>query len=184
MLTFSDISRHRYGVIYLTVGLLVCLIVSWMLLVPKGPAGTDYKFMHCRTCKTERAYDGKDPEAKCTKCKRTVIFVPTVQSIHNPGPSRWKSFLVAAAIEAIVYMGLLVYLINPGANVEAVKYLYCNCPKCKWRLRFRETSAGKSGQCPRCRQVFEFPDLDYADTRECPAFDRAAREGWPEELPK
>lgn len=179
MLTLSGISHHRYRVIYLTTGLLVCVAAAWLLLAPRTPKAAEYKFMHCKTCETEREYDGKSTDLKCTKCKKTVTFIPTVASIKAEGNPR-KSFYVAVSLLIIAYMGLLLLLVKPRPKEVEKRFLYCNCPKCKWRLRFKETSANKDGQCPRCKKVFRFPSPEIADTKEFPTSKNEPVEAWPE----
>ena len=181
MLTLSAISKNRYRVILLCAGLVVAVVVTWLLLAPGRSRSSEYKFMHCKVCKSERAYESSFSTQKCLKCapKKEAAFVPTVSSISG-GANPWKGFSIAVALEFIVFMGLLLYVLKAKAEQVVVRMLYCNCPKCKWRLRFRETSAGKSGQCPRCKYVFKFPEAVQADTREFPSLREEPSESWSE----
>lgn len=183
MLTTSPFAQNRNRIIYLTTGLLACSGISWLLVAPdtKSKVGSDYQYMHCKTCRTERAYDSRFAELKCLKCspQKDAGYVPTVASINGPGSNPWKWFSIAVALEAIIFLGLLAYLMSPRSVAVQETFLYCNCPSCKWRLRFRERSAGKDGACPRCKRTFRFPELEQADEHEHPALQKPM-ETWPE----
>ncbi len=183
MLTLSASAQNRCRILYLTAGLLGCVGISWLLLAPsnKPNSGAEYKYMHCKTCRTERAYDLRFADLKCLKCspQKDGSYVPTVASISSAGGNPWKWFGIAVALEVILYMGLVVYLVSPRSAVIEERFLYCNCPKCKWRLRFRERSAGKDGACPRCKRTFRFPAPEQADDHEHPVLQKPL-EPWPE----
>lgn len=172
MLLLSSIAQNRFRVVYLTTGFVGSVLLAWLFLAPKSKAaGGDYKFMHCKTCRAERKYETSFAEMKCLKCtreNRDGSYVPTVASVGTSGAGPWKWFNVALAVEVILFLGLLAYALERRAATPEVEYLYCNCPYCRWRLRFKETSAGKDGMCPRCGRKFRFPEADAADVEEQP----------------
>ena len=105
------------------------------------------------------------------KCKPPKVgyFEPTEKPLGPGGRSNpWRWFYSAISVEAILFLGLLAYVIKPRQREEKENYVYCNCPHCKWRLRFRDSLLGKGGQCPRCKRLFRFPEMEEADQEEHP----------------
>jgi hypothetical protein len=64
---------------------------------------------------------------------------------------------IAAVVAAIAVIAVAGYFYfrprEAGDNPLAV----CPCPKCKRRLRYKESRAGKPAMCPRCFHKFTFP---------------------------
>jgi hypothetical protein len=135
--------------------------VSYAVLAPgihRKDAG--YKFMHCRECGFERPYDAKMAEGKCPMCRPPKVgyFTPTVERVGSSPTSPWWPFRIAATAEVVALMAGLWFTLRPRRVNEEEVSLYCRCPYCRWRLRFREAAAGKPGQCPRCKRFFRFPE--------------------------
>jgi len=166
----------RVAVLILTMGLAV--MISLLFLAPRGKKKlAEYKFMHCKQCKWEQPFKEQLLKSPCTYCpKKDGELVPTVESMRGKGGSLaaenslnpWKWFNISLLIESVLFLGGLVYILRAREKEAAVKHLYCNCPHCKWRLRFRESLVGKGGQCPRCKRLFKFPEGEEAEKEEFP----------------
>jgi hypothetical protein len=136
---------------------------SYAVLAPTAvKKGTEYKFMHCKECGFERPYEPTMADRPCPMCRPPKVgyFVPTMERIGGGTQvSPWWSFRIAAAAEVVAFMaGLWWVLSRKRPAADEGEEMYCRCPHCKWRLRFREKSAGKPGQCPRCKRFFRFPE--------------------------
>jgi hypothetical protein len=67
---------------------------------------------------------------------------------------------VAAVLAAVVLVAVAGYFFFRPREGEGDPLFVCPCPKCKRRLRFKKSRAGKPAMCPRCFHKFTFPMSD------------------------
>ena len=162
MMTIQRLVRKHIRVLLVTVVFAAVLVGTWFLM---GPIEKNLKFMHCERCKNEWPYDHVKVLQKCPRCapKHVEKMVATMKPLkENPG-TPMSRFLLFGAFEAVLFLISLYFAIRPPGGKIMENVLYCNCPHCKWRLRFKESSVGKGGVCPRCKRMFRFPELQEAD---------------------
>jgi predicted Zn-ribbon and HTH transcriptional regulator len=160
------VSFHRRQIILAGLaffGMGLAVMGTMLLLAPVSPKGSSAEFhwMHCRECGFEREYSEALAQGKCPLCKPPKVgyFEPTTKKvgIGSGHVNPWRVFNIAVGVEAIIFMAVLLYIFSARKYAKKENYFYCICPRCKWRLRFKEKAAGTPGQCPRCKKVFTFP---------------------------
>ena len=151
------------------IGLLVMLVTHGLLLPQRTVDPSKYRFMHCSECGREMTYSAKLAGKQCAQClSKTAHYVPTVESVgqgHHV-PDSMKRYVFAMSVEGVGLLAAVVYLLShPQRNRKSTVYLYCQCKKCKRRLRYRARAAGSKGICPRCNWEVAFP-LPVGEARE------------------
>lgn len=159
-------AQRRVRLVLIVLAALAGGVLTWFLLAPHQfrKKSVDYKFMHCTTCGLERPYEAAKANERCMKCQPPKVgyYEPTEHPVGANGRSNpWRWFNIAIGVEVLALLGTLFYTLRPVKDKEKQQVHWrCSCPHCNWRLRFRASLAGKSGQCPRCRRFFHFPTED------------------------
>jgi DNA-directed RNA polymerase subunit RPC12/RpoP len=65
--------------------------------------------------------------------------------------------LLAAALLLALLAGATGYLLVRAPARRAHVFLYFRCQRCRQKLRYQESKAGKPAICPRCRMRWVLP---------------------------
>jgi DNA-directed RNA polymerase subunit RPC12/RpoP len=150
------------------VGALFLAWVAFMVFVDSGgrksgPVAVDPN--HCPNCGRELppAYQGT---GECPYCAAAHPEDPSAGSIRGSAVSSAAVPIVLIGLFAILLTVNLVVVVRARKAADTPEVVYhTECPKCRRKLRYRESQAGRLAACPLCRRPIVFPRLERsADT--------------------
>lgn len=148
---------------YFALGLAILFAFSVVVLVLRVATSSQKKTERftgfCPVCKQALPYEG----AKCAYC----VFIDRMKvDGRKPAESSELTAVGKLAIASVILglLTLLAYL--PELRVVYRKWrtskeetFVVRCTKCRRKLRYFASSAGKQGACPGCREMLTFPAI-------------------------
>jgi hypothetical protein len=140
---------------------LAAIGLSAAALKPKREKFLDPKFLRCPKCDFETKYTEKQLNEECIHCREEPVgrLEPQTTSIKEElgKKSPWRWFHISAAIEGLITIVVILFLMKRPVRDPGNTYYVFSCPYCSQRLRFRRVSLGGLGQCSRCKRPVRFP---------------------------
>ncbi|QEL18382.1 hypothetical protein [Limnoglobus roseus] len=131
-------------------------------------AKEEYKYLICNSCKLEVLYTAELDNHTCPKCQPPKVgyLMPSKTSIKSGGDGNpWRRYNVAVAIEAVLYLALIYYLLSRPVDETPTEFVL-TCLHCGLSLQYKPDGFDQYAICPGCEQVIKLPDEDEAMTRE------------------
>jgi transposase-like protein len=153
----------RWLMIAITMTAAVFTGVNWFLQSRAATASQNPNLIHrvpCPGCRTETTFGPTfvNTRTKCAKCGREFV-------LPDPAKGGSRFFILPGLMIALVALLVSVWLFLTRSSRVREEHCYIfHCPRCRSKLRFQGSQAGRAGLCPRCSAAFEFPtDAELAD---------------------